>query len=195
MTSQESNRHDSTSASLLKRLGEPASQVAWDRFVRLYTPLLFYWARKAGLSETDCDDLVQEVFCVLVRKLPAFEYDASRSFRAWLRTVLLNTWHNRRRQKAAQPQQDIDLLAPLAQADKLITLEEAEYQQQLVARAVELMQAEFEPTTWQACWQTAVLDRPAATVARELGITVNAVYLAKSRVLARLRRELAGLWE
>ena len=74
-----------------------------------------------------------------------------------------------------------------------VELEEAEYRQHLVARAVELMQAEFEPATWQACWMLTALDRPAAEVADKLGVSVNAVYLAKSRVLARLRRELEGL--
>ena len=68
-----------------------------------------------------------------------------------------------------------------------------EYRQQLVARALEIMQAEFEPSTWQACWQTTVEDRPAADVAAELGITINAVYVARSRVLRRLREELRDL--
>jgi RNA polymerase sigma-70 factor (ECF subfamily) len=55
------------------------------------------------------------------------------------------------------------------------------------------MAADFEPTTWQACWETVVMDRPAAEVAAELGISVNAVYLAKSRILSRLRQDLDGL--
>jgi RNA polymerase sigma-70 factor (ECF subfamily) len=132
------------------------------------------------------------VFCVLVRKLPSFQYDPSKSFRSWLRTVLQNTWRNRRRQKIAEPRDDLDLLPP-QKSDEVAELEEAEYRQHLVARAAELMQAEFEPSTWQACWQFVVVGRPAAEVATELGLTVNAVYLAKSRVLARLRRELEGL--
>jgi RNA polymerase sigma-70 factor, ECF subfamily len=188
-----SSRHDSTSVSLLKRLHESGNQIAWDRFVRLYTPLLFYWARKAGLAEADCADLVQDVFCVLVRKMPTFKYDPTKSFRAWLKTVLRNTWHNRRRQKVAEPHGDLDLFPPQKSSDDLVELEEAEYRQHLVARALELMQAEFEPKTWQACWQFVVVGRPATEVAQELGITVNVVYLAKSRVIARLRRELDGL--
>jgi len=62
-----------------------------------------------------------------------------------------------------------------------------------VGRALELMRADFQPVTWQACWEFVVRDRPAAEVAAELGITINTVYLAKSRVLRRLREELAGL--
>ena len=193
MSLSEISTHDSTSVSLLKRLRQPTNQIAWDRFVRLYTPLLFYWARKAGLPDADCADLVQDVFCVLVRKLPTFEYDATKSFRAWLRTVLVNTWHNRRRQKVAEPVGDMDMFPPQKSSDTLIELEEAEYSQHLVARAIELMQAEFEPKTWQACWQLTVLGRSGAEIARELDLSINAVYLAKSRVLARLRRELDGL--
>src|SRR5262245_30256916 len=193
MPISEISPHDSTSASLLKRLHVPADQAAWDKFVRLYTPLLFYWARKAGLAEADSADLVQDVFCVLVRKMPEFRYDPKKSFRAWLRTVLRNTWINRRRQKVAEPHGDLEGLEPQKVSDELLELEEAEYRQQLVARAIELMQSEFEPSTWQACWRFAVLGQPAGDVARELKISVNAVYLAKSRVMSRLRRELEGL--
>jgi RNA polymerase sigma-70 factor (ECF subfamily) len=190
----------STSASLLRRLrqssNQPINQAAWNRFVRLYTPLLFYWARKAGFSEADASDLIQDVFCILIRKLPEFEYDATQSFRSWLRKVLVNASHNRRRRKAAEPRSDLDLLPPTAIVpDAIVELEEAEYRQVLVARVIELMKAEFEPKTWQACWQFVVGGRPAAEVAAELKISVNSVYLAKSRVLARLRRELEGLFD
>ena len=72
---------------------------------------------------------------------------------------------------------------------------EREYRQRLARRAMELMQAEFEVNTWRACWESVVSDRPAAEIAAELGMTVNAVYLAKSRVLRRLRADLDGLWD
>ncbi|MBI3467746.1 MAG: sigma-70 family RNA polymerase sigma factor [Planctomycetes bacterium] len=187
---------DSTSATLLHRLRQPTNQSAWNQFVRLYTPLLFYWAHKAGLSEADSADLVQDVFCVLLRKLPEFEYDAGQSFRAWLRTVLLNTRRNRARQRVIRTAGGIeDSDHEPAVPDGLVELAEADYRRHLIARAVQLMQAEFEPATWQACWQVTVEGRPPAEVARELGLSTNAVYLAKSRVLARLRRELDGLLE
>ena len=86
-----------TSVSLLKRLHQPEDQLAWARFVDLYTPLLFHWARRTGLPEADAADLIQDVFGVLVRKLPEFAYDEQRSFRGWLRTVLLNQWRTRLR--------------------------------------------------------------------------------------------------
>src|SRR5262245_8743230 len=89
----------STSVTLLHRLKQPTNQRAWDQFVQLYTPLLLHWGRKSGLSEPDAADLSQDVFCVLVTKLPEFEYDATKSFRAWLRTVMLNIWRNKKRRR------------------------------------------------------------------------------------------------
>jgi RNA polymerase sigma-70 factor, ECF subfamily len=192
MTRAKTLSSNSTPASLLLRLKEPKNHIAWDRFVRLYTPLLLYWSRRAGLSESDAADVVQEVFFILVRKLPTFEYDPSKSFRAWLRTVLTNAWRNLRRKKTAEPFGTLDALPP-ATSDDLLELEEAEYRRHLVARAVALMQAEFQPKTWQACWELTVMGRSGDEVARDLGLSLNAVYLAKSRVLSRLRQELAGL--
>jgi RNA polymerase sigma-70 factor (ECF subfamily) len=86
-------------------------------------------------------------------------------------------------------------LAELASPAETNGPDEVEYRQQLVGRALKLMQTEFQPATWKACWECVVMDRPAADVARELGITLNAVYLAKSRVLRRLHQELDGLIE
>ena len=70
---------------------------------------------------------------------------------------------------------------------------ETEYRGHLVRRALELMQADFEPATWKACWEMVTTERPAADIAAELRLSVGAVYAAKFRVLARLREELAGM--
>jgi RNA polymerase sigma-70 factor (ECF subfamily) len=180
-----------TSVSLLERLGQAGDGGAWENFVRLYTPLLFCWARRLGLNDHDGADLVQDVLIVLVRKLPEFRYDPGRSFRGWMRTVLLNKWRDRHGRAPAPG--SLDRGQEPAVPDGVEVLEEEEYRRFLAGRALRLMQTDFEPATWQACWQTAVCGRPAAEVAAELGLTVNAVYLARSRVLTRLRRELAGL--
>jgi RNA polymerase sigma-70 factor (ECF subfamily) len=183
-----------TSLSLLKRLRQPAEQDAWARFVQLYTPLLFYWARRLGLGEPDAADLVQDVFTTLVQKLPEFRYDPHRGFRNWLRTVTLNKWRDRaRRRVPVAVGGDPAALAELAAPEDSDAFGEAEYRQQLVNRALQQMQAEFAPRTWKACWEHVVTGRPAAEVAAELGISVGAVYVAKSRVMCRLRQELEGL--
>jgi RNA polymerase sigma-70 factor, ECF subfamily len=181
---------NTTSVSLLERLRQPSSGEAWERFVRLYTPLLLHWARRAGLQEQDAADLVQDVLVVLVRKMPEFQYKRDRTFRGWIRTVLLNKWRDRPRRVAPVPL-DYDI-EPMAQPDG-DCLEEREYRLYVMGRAMQLIEVDFEPATWRACWETAVAGRPAADVAAELRISVNAVYLAKSRVLNRLRQDLAGL--
>jgi RNA polymerase sigma-70 factor (ECF subfamily) len=183
---------NTTPASLVERLRQPDDQSAWVRFVDLYTPLLCYWGRRTGLQEPDVSDLVQDVFLVLVRKLPAFTYDRDRTFRGWLRTILLNQWRSSIRRRVEQPLDNGEAVVDPAGQDGLI---EKEYRTYLVSRALQIMKTDFQTATWQACWDYVVCGRPVADVAADLGITVKAVYLAKARVLRRLRQELDGLWD
>jgi RNA polymerase sigma-70 factor (ECF subfamily) len=184
---------DSTPASLLDRVRLPGAEDAWEQFVDLYTPVLYAWSRRLGLDTQDAADLVQDIFVLLVEKLPTFSYDPRQSFRGWLKTLLLNKWRDRVRRQAAGPHR-----VPAEQLEQMPdessdSFGELEYRQVLVARALRLMQTDFQPTTWKACWELAVAGRPAADIARELGITPNAVYVAKSKVVRRLRQELQGL--
>lgn len=149
------------------------------------------WCRRLCLSEADAADLVQTVFVTLYERLPEFQYDATRSFRAWLKTVMLNAWRNqvRRQRNPVGHPGDLEPL-DIPETDPRLELDEAEYRAHLTRRALVLMQDRFEPDTWKAFWEFVVQDRPAGDVARELQLTVNAVYLAKSRVLRVLRHEL-----
>ncbi len=185
----------STSITLLQRVKQVADTAAWERFVELYTPLLYRWTQLAGLSDHDAKDVVQDVFVVLIRELPAFEYDASQGrFRGWLRTVTLHRCQERLRQRIRTGPGGPDHFEQELVDDKAgEAFWETEYRQMLVQRAYELMRSDFEPTTWQACWEHTVNGRSAADVAAELGMTENAVYLAKFRVMRRLRQELQGL--
>jgi RNA polymerase sigma-70 factor (ECF subfamily) len=183
-----------TPISLLERLRKPAPEAAWNRFVGLYTPLLYYWAHRLGLAGADAEDLVQDVFFVLLKELPHFTYEPPQRFHGWLRTILVNKWRERGRRAAAQPAGLRDNGATLVSpADAIKEFDEAEYRKYMVDRALQLMQTDFEPNTWKACWECVVAGRPTADVAAELGMTVPAVRLAKSRVLRRLRQELNGL--
>ena len=158
----------------------------------LYTPVLFYWVRRQGVPSDDAADLVQEVFAVLVQKLPTFQYDKQQRFGSWLRTIAVNKcrdYYRRRRNRPAGTSDSVDAEVP----DHAEVFSEAEYRQRLARRALEIMQEEFQPSTWKACWETVVVGRTTSDVAQELGLSVNAVYLAKSRVLRRLREELDGL--
>ena len=182
-----------TRVSLLERLRQPGDQAAWARFVKLYTPLLCHWARRLGARGDDVADLVQDVFTVLVQTLPSFKHDPQKRFRGYLWTIMRNKWREKgRRRHIAQDAGDA-ALAELASPESDDAPGEAEYRQYLVNRALELMQAEFHPTTWKAFLECTTADRSAADVAAELGLSIDAVYAAKSRVLRRLRQELDGL--
>jgi RNA polymerase sigma-70 factor, ECF subfamily len=182
---------NTTPVSLLERLRQPADSAAWERFVDLYTPLLLRWARNAGLQESDAADLIQDVFQIALRKLPEFAYDPKGSFRGWLRTVLLNQWRTSLRRRTDQPLNEATVSLVVDRAED--ALMEKEYRDFLIRRALQVMRTDFQPSTWQACWEHVAQDRPVAEVAAELGMTVKAVYLAKARVLRRLRQELTGL--
>ena len=94
---------NTTSFSLLEQLRDSPDEATWTRFVHLYSPLLFGWARQAGLNESDACDLVQDVFVILLKELPQFEFDPAHSFRAWLKTVVMNRWRNQIKRQARAP--------------------------------------------------------------------------------------------
>lgn len=181
-----------TSPSLLDRLRDRDAKDAWEHFVDLYTPMFVAWCRRLCLSEADTADLTQAVFVVLCERMPEFRYDPERSFRSWLKTILLNTWRDQVRRRASRRALGSEALDDVEESDPRLELDEAEYRALLVRRALNLMQERFEPATWRACWEFVVEGRPADDVAREIGLTPNAVYLAKSRVLRQLRHELQG---
>jgi RNA polymerase sigma-70 factor (ECF subfamily) len=183
-----------TPASLLERLRRPGDPDAWARFVALYTPLIYSWGRRAGLQEQDADDLVQDVLLALVRALPSFHYDRHKSFRRWLRTITLNKWRDRCKQRGTQPLPGgLDGLADVPSPEDRDAVWDAEYRRHLVERALRIMQTDFQPATWKACWEYVACGRPAAEVAAEVGLSTGAVYAASCRVLDRLRQELADL--
>ena len=183
-----------TPVSLLERLRGPCEAEAWERFVALYAPLIYSWARRAGLQDQDAADLVQEVLVTLIQTMPTFQYDRQRSFGRWLRTVTLNKWRDRRKQRGLQPLAgNPDGLAEVPDRDDPDAFWESEYRQHVVGQALRIMQADFQPTTWKACWEHGVCGRPAPEVAKELGLTTGAVYAATFRVLDRLRQELKDM--
>ena len=181
-----------TSPTLLDRLRQRQAKDAWEHFVELYTPMMLAWCRRLGLSDADAADLTQSVFVILCERLPEFRYDPQRSFRSWLKTILLNAWQNQVRSRRARPSLGGEALEDLHETDPRLELDEAEYRAMLVRRALGLMQKRFEPSTWRACWELVVEGRTADDIARETGLSTNAVYLAKSRVLRQLRHELQG---
>jgi RNA polymerase sigma-70 factor (ECF subfamily) len=184
-----------TPTSLLAQLADSPRQACWARFVELYTPLLLLWARRLGLQEHDAADLVQDLFSILVVKLSSYKRQPDHSFRSWLRTILLNRWRNRLR--SAEPARSADpaALDSLPDPRQGDDLEEIEYRSYLVHRALHLIRTDFQESTWKAFQEFVVLDQPARDVAERLGTSINSVYLARSRVLRRLREEFGELLE
>ena len=183
-----------TSVSLLERLQQPSDQQAWERFAVLYTPLMYRWAVQLGAQHADAADLVQDVLVRLFRVLPNFEYDRQKSFRAWLRTVLTNKWRETLRQKSP-PAAGGDALANVAKPDCGADWTDAQEQAALCRQALELIRPEFSAATWGAFTGTFFDGLPVPEICQAHALTPNAVYLARGRVLARLREELGGLWE
>jgi RNA polymerase sigma factor (sigma-70 family) len=182
-----------TRVSLLVRIRDRGDEDAWAEFVDLYAPLVYALARRRGLQEADAADLTQDVLRSVVRTAPRFAYDPGRgSFRGWLFTVARNQlrkWaHARQRQPSASGSPDDQrLIEEQAAPPEDGNFWEAEYRERLFAWAAERVRPSFRPSTWQAFWKTAVEERDPAAVAAELGMSVGAVYIARTRVLARLR--------
>jgi RNA polymerase sigma-70 factor, ECF subfamily len=183
-----------TPPSLLEQVRRPDDRQAWSRFVDLYTPLLFHWARRVGLREADAADFVQDVFVLLVKKLPDFQYDRNKGFRAWLRTVVLNRWRTIQR-RAVPPTPAGDAVEELLDPASDEQFWEVEYRRELSARAMRIMRRDFDNATWQAFWACVVEGRSAPDAGRSLGLSAGAVRAARFRVLSRLRCELEGLMD
>lgn len=182
--------------SLLDRLGDGHHSPAWAEFVRLYTPLLQYWLRPHLLQPADADDVVQDVLVVVLHKLPEFKPAAPGAFRAWLRAILtyrLQTfWRKKLRGHAAGAFDG--LLAGLADpGSEMSRAWDEEHDRHVIGGLLEAVRPRFHPNTWQAFWRTAILEEPPAAVAKALRLTSNAVFIARSRVMQRLREEAAGL--
>jgi RNA polymerase sigma-70 factor (ECF subfamily) len=188
-----------TSLSLLDRLREPSDSLAWQQLVALYTPFIQNWLRHALLQPADAEDLTQEVLVTLVRELPNFQHGGRPgAFRAWLRLVTVNRlrefWRSGRHRPAATGDTAFgQMLAELEDpASGLSQLWDREHDQHVIQRGLELIAPEFTASTWQAFQRLRAGEEPAA-VAASLGLSRNAVLIAKSRILARLRQEIARI--
>ncbi len=191
-----------TRPSLLVRLRDGRDQQAWSQFVDLYAPLVYRFARRRGLQDADAADLTQDVLQAVSGGIQRLDYDPRRgTFRGWLFTVARNKLRNflaaqRRPGRGtgdAAAQQLLQEL-PAREGDQAAWWDE-EYERRVFSWAAGQARGAFRDSTWQAFWQTAVEGHPPGEVAAGLRLSVGAVYVARSRVLARLRQELAGLLE
>jgi RNA polymerase sigma-70 factor (ECF subfamily) len=189
-----------TPRSLLERLRLQPDEESWNRLIALYTPLLQGWLQQVGINGADAEDLLQEVFTTLVREIASFEHNQrSGAFRRWLRTILVNRLRGFLRDQRTRPQpasssEAQTLLASLEDpASELSRLWDRQHDTFIARRLLELIEPEFAASTWQVFRMQVIDGRPPAEVAEALGLSLDAVYTAKSRVLRRLRREIEGL--
>jgi RNA polymerase sigma factor (sigma-70 family) len=190
-----------TRASLLVRLRDGGDSEAWRQFLGLYAPVVYGFARKRGLQDADAADLMQDVLRSVVAAAPRLDYDPSRgSFRGWLFTVTRNKVFNfltsRRRRTDGSGDSDAQqrLLEQPGPADADGEWER-EYERRLAALAMERVRQEFQEATWRAFWMTAVEAVSARDAGAVLGMSPGAIYVARSRVLARLKEEVRRLQE
>lgn len=190
----------STRPSLLIRLRDARDEQAWTHFEGLYGPLIFAFARKHGLQDADAADLRQDVPRLVAGAIRGLEYDPrAGSFRGWLFTVVRNQLRKflgRRphdRGTGDHVTQGLLEQQPVPEEDQAAW--EKDFRRQLFHYAADQIRGDFGAATWQAFWQTAVQGKPAREVAAGLGLTAAAVYLAKGRVMARLKEQVRLLQE
>ena len=183
----------STSSSLIRRVKAHDSE-AWQRLVKLYGPLVYRWARQAGLQDSDSADVMQEVFRGVASGIDRFRSDGPNdSFRGWLWTITRNAVRRSYDRRLSRPdavggtdaQQRIQQVPDLASEPP--SSQQLDDNLAIVHGALELLRDEFEERTWQAFWRATVAGQSAAEIAQDLAMTPGAVRQAKYRVLARLR--------
>jgi RNA polymerase sigma-70 factor (ECF subfamily) len=190
-----------TRASLLLRLRDARDEQAWREFVELYAPLIYGYARKQGLQDADAADLSQEVLRTVAGAIDRLEYDPARgAFRNWLFTLMRRKLSNWRAAQALRTRGsgDASIHQLLEQSPAPESLEadwESQWQHQVFAWACVQVRRQVSASTWQAFWRTAVEGQSGAQVAAELGLTAGAVYLARSRVLVRLKAQVRSAQE
>lgn len=185
-----------TRLSLLCRLRDAADREAWTQFLHVYGPLIHAYARRQQLQDADAADVTQEVLQAVSSSVGRFDPERG-SFRSWLFTLA----HHKTcdfLSRRARPGLGSGDSAMQEQLQAIAAPEgedfwNQEYERQLFGWAVDQVRSSFTEVTWSAFWQTAVEGKSAQDASASLGISVGAVYIAKSRVQARLKEQLDGL--
>lgn len=191
----------SVSSTLLEQLRLRKSD-AWERFVRIYGPVIYSWCRRRGLNADDSSDVLQDALTAVMLHLSDFHRSSPNdSFKAWLAKITQNKVRDcfRRKQGKAVARGGTTAQLDLAEIPQPVEFIEENSQlgghttALLSQRALESIRVEFEPRTWNAFWRTTIEDQLPVHVAEDLQMSVPAVYVAKSRILRRLRQVLADL--
>ncbi len=179
-----------TSQTLIGRLARDPSNEAWNEFVDRYAPTVFTWAWQSGLQDSDAADVTQEVLLKLLEKMRVFQYDPKRgSFRGWLKTITVNSARDCGRRLARTPcgPDGLSSVGDPGSWDELGRRIEQEYQHQLLAQAESVVKGIVTSTTWQVYEMSIKQCMAARLVAVSLNLKIAEVYVAKSRVLKRIK--------
>lgn len=185
----------STSISLLIRLqdGENSrAQEDWNRFVALYTPLLVMWMRRRRVQEADVADLVQSIFVKLYQSLAKLQIDPALRFRGYLFTISINAYRDFLRKQKKQPlsTQELESAVVTAQADSSLFKED--HQEYLLLAAFDAMKDLLSGRVREICHRSYVENESLDHIAEDLGLTMNQVYLARSRGIKKVKEQLRG---
>lgn len=185
-----------TRPSLLLRLQGDRDERAWDEFLLLYEPLVLRLMRGQGLQDSDARDTTQQVLLRISGAIESYQPDgAEASFRRWLfrvaRNVVVTFLMKKSRQPVLMPDDQVaEVLDSKLAVSEESDLFDHEYRQQVLAWATEQVRREFHDSTWQAFVETNINGRPIAEVACELSLSPGSVYVARSRIIARLRAKV-----
>jgi RNA polymerase sigma-70 factor (ECF subfamily) len=188
-----------TSLSLLDRLKVARPDASdWNHLQGIYLPLIQRWLKRVPGLGDEAADLAQEVLVVVFREISRFDRRREGSFRAWLRQVTVNKVRNARRQRQRRPVVRLDpadgFLERLTDPNDDLAREwDRDHDQHVAENLLAVVKPDFSPKTWDAFQRFGFDGEPVARVALELGLSENAVILAKSRVLKRLREEAGQL--
>jgi RNA polymerase sigma-70 factor, ECF subfamily len=180
-----------TRHSLLRRLHDRADATAWSEFCAIYEPVIYRFAKRFGLQDADAREVSQEVLLVVSKKVELFDTQAGGRFRGWLSKIARHASIDLIRRRREKPVGGSDVIRRLSEIPRVESDESGvflfEERQQHFQWAAEQIRQSSQPDTWQAFWLTAVECVPAIEVARRLGMTVGAVYVARCRTLARIK--------
>ena len=196
------NDRPKTRVSLILRLSQPADAEAWEEFCDIYLPVIFRIAKARGLQDADAHDVSQNVLVRVARSVKNWSPDEERgSFGAWLGTIarnlLIDFLRSNKKQHTTTGGSDIERLmddsVDHCSDQDCEGLIDAQLQRQLFVWAAEKVQSSVQPATWQAFWRTAVENESVDSVAKELEMTAGGIYVARSRVIAKIRKTIEAV--